>query len=358
MQEIAINNQTVKTMGRTFWDEGTGALYFNYTCSGISFIFTGTKVEAELITDAVNVTVENNRAWLAVFLNDEETPYRRFPLDKESGRYTLYESDKPAAVQITLRKLTEAQMGRSGIRALYIEGEPTVTPAEDQPLKLEFIGDSITCGYGNEAGCAEDGFRTPQENGWLAFAALAARRLHADFHCVSFSGIGVLSSYTPSNVRNDSRLMPELYPYTDLLMEEVLHKDKPQKWDFSRFVPDIIVVNLGTNDASYVQYEEKSRFTQFGDLYLQFLREIRKANPQSFILCTLGPLESRLFPAIQKEVGQLTVETGDHRLSTLLFDPQQESDGVGGSWHPSLKTHQKMAAKLIAKLEEIVSKTK
>lgn len=339
----------VKIMGRTL--KRDGMLYLGYSCSSIEITFIGKRAEAILWSDSPTLPDIHN-AWIAIFVNDELKPSKRFPLEKEEDRYVLYEADTCKEVKLRLVKYSEAAFGKVGIKSLYIDGEILPRPTKALPRRLEFIGDSITCGYGNEGVLMTDTFTTSQENPWEAYAAVTARSLGAEYQMVCWSGIGIISNYTEQNTPNEEWLMPVLYPYTDKACDLVLGKE-PELWDFSRFVPDCIVINLGTNDNSYTK-GISDRVAVFASKYYEFLHQVRSSNPNSVILCTLGAMGQELCMAIREQVERLTNE-GDHRIHDLSYEVQKPEDGIGTDWHPSRHTHQKMAAKLEDKIREIMN---
>lgn len=351
--EVIIFNEKFATLlGRTLYDSENGVTYFNWTCSGFEFIFTGTKVEAEMISSPEHVEDINGQGWIAVFINGSDEPIKRFPLDKEKGWYTLFETEEYATYEVKVLKITEVQFGTAGVTKLRVQGKQDLIPTEKKLRKIEFIGDSITCGYGNEAEKPEDGFRTYEENGWDAYAAKTARKLNAMFNCVAYSGIGIYSSYTGEDKRNNSILMPMLYNYADKIFEKSVGKSIYTEWDFTRYVPDIIIINLGTNDGSYVRYNEERRGI-FKNLYVDFLKQVREKNgsyPE--ILCTLGSIDTYLFNEIEAAVEEYKLQTGDIKINCMKFEIQLEIDGIGGSWHPSSATHEKMSSKLCKKISE------
>ena len=85
-------------------------------------------------------------------------------------------------------------------------------------MKVEFIGDSITCGFGNMSNERDHMFYSIDENGWNSHAAIASRQLNASFSILSFSGITV--SRGIGNFQWMIPSMPELYPYTDRVFQE------------------------------------------------------------------------------------------------------------------------------------------
>lgn len=339
----------VNTVGRTLMYDGIR--YMNYSCSSIEFIFTGRKAEAVLWTDSQ--TLEDiYAAWVAVFVDGGEQPSIRFSLNKEEDTYLLYESETEKETRIRLVKYSEVAFGRVGIKEIIIDSGNAPRPSAKKARRLEFIGDSITCGYGNEGVWNVDGFNTAQENPWEAYAAVTARALDADYHLISWSGIGIISNWTDQEVPNDAWLMPAMYPYTDKSTDLALGHREQQLWDHSSFTPDCIIINLGTNDASYTK-GIAGRVETFGKEYFRFVKNVHTLNPASKILCTLGAMGQELCEELERQVKKLSDE-GSGEIYSMRFDLQKEQDGIGTDWHPGKTTHRKMARKLEDRLRKIM----
>lgn len=347
--EFIAEESKVRVLGRTLFRNGIR--YLGYSCSSIEFIFTGKKAEALLWCNS-SMFMENLKAWVAVFIDDEETPSKHFCLEEDHSTYLLYEGIEVKETKIRLVKYSEAAFGKVGIVKLMIDSDQPPIPSPKRMHRLEFIGDSITCGYGIEGRLEVDSFRTEQENPWDAYAARTARRLEADYQMVCWSGIGIVSNWTDKDSPNEELLMPVLYPYIDLSMDLALGQKAPERWDNRRFIPDCIVINLGTNDHSYTKGIE-DRVELFKAKYYDFLKEVRRKNPSSVILCTLGAMGQELCEAVQGQVGRLVAE-GDKKLHFMTFEVQLAEDGIGADWHPSKVTHEKMAVKLEARIRELM----
>ena len=69
--------------------------------------------------------------------------------------------------------------------------EPPALPSK----KIEFIGNSITCGYGNEAMLPTNHYSYETQNHYLSYPQIAARQLDAVAYIVARNGIGVYRSY-------------------------------------------------------------------------------------------------------------------------------------------------------------------
>lgn len=337
-------NKGVTFFGRTL--EKEGITWFDWTCSGFQFAFEAGLVEMEYAAFIGEENGEILTPFIGVFLDDMETPYKIIELTEESGKCVLYEGDKKIHHMRVLKR-TEARLTGVGLKRLWTEeGSSIKALPMQETLRMEFIGDSVTCGYGNENACPEDGFKTRQENGWESFAAKTARKMKAQFQMVSVSGIGLYSSYTDGDVINDTMLMGKIYGSTSYF------RNTDQAWDFNSYRPDIIVICLGTNDFSYVQHDFDGRVLCFGRSYLDFLMQVREKNgTEPYILCCLGIMGEELNGMLEETVETYRTQTGDRRIKALALSRQLKEDGEGGSFHPTQITHEKMANRVCEALK-------
>jgi len=247
-------------------------------------------------------------------------------------------------------KYSEAAFSSVGIASIETDGELLPPPAEKE-RKIEVIGDSITCGYGIEGVVDVDTFNTAQENPWNAYGCRIARALDAEVSLISWSGNGIISHYVEESVnepRNDEALMPELYFYEDYSADMRRGKAKAEyvKRDFSTYQPQLIIINLGTNDGSYTR-NIPARDRAFINGYVAFLREVREANPQANILCTIGVMATAAKELVGEAVACVN-ELGDNKVFFKeAFLQNGEVDGIGTDWHPTESTHKKLAAYLL-----------
>ena len=216
------------------------------------------------------------------------------------------------------------------------------------PLKLEFIGDSITCGYGIEGVWEKDTFTTAQERPDKAYAFLTAKALGAEVQLCSWSGIGLTSNYVDPetvNLPDTHWLMQANWPYTDKWLSLRLGLD-PEVWKpEGRFEPDIVVINLGTNDISWVRGIEDRRLEYVAQLR-HLMEAVHRRSPRAKILCCLGIMGEALNDSVKEAVELFKKDFPMVTTEALAFTQQLESDGIGADWHPSPVTHKKAAAVL------------
>ena len=86
-----------------------------------------------------------------------------------------------------------------------------VTPGKEREFKIEFVGDSITCGYGVDDPVKEHHFKTSTEDATKTYAFKTAQALNADWSFVSVSGWGIISGYTGDAKKNANSVIPRVY---------------------------------------------------------------------------------------------------------------------------------------------------
>lgn len=349
---ILENKESYRLSGRTTWQEG--ALYLGYSAAFLEFTFRGTHASAEFLTDRLDWE-EIHRAWVAVFVDGADEPALRFPLTKERERFVLFESNEAKETTLRIMKYSEAAFGAVGIASLEVTGE-ILPPPVAKAKKVEVIGDSITCGYGIEGIVDKDTFTTAQENPWNAYGCRIARALDADVSLISWSGNGIVSHYVDESVnepRNDEALMPELYYYEDFSADLRREKNRTDyiKRDFTTYQPQLIIINLGTNDGSYTR-NIPARDRAFVNGYVKFLRQIREVNPEANILCTVGLMRTET-NALVKEAVERVNDFGDNKVYFKeAFMQNGEVDGIGADWHPTEATQKKFAEYLLEFIKE------
>lgn len=345
--------------------DNEGVRYFDYSASGFCFVMKGRSAEAVILSDADSWD-EANKGVLGVFITEgndtsiqaiPEEPTFRVTLNARENYIKLFESDVEKTVCVRVMKFSEAAFGYAGLKSLEIDGELQVASVVStgsnndvkRPLKLEFIGDSITCGYGIEGVWEKDTFTTQQERPDKSYAFLAAKALGAEVQLCSWSGIGLISNYVDPatvNLPDTHWLMQANWPYTDKSLSLRLGLE-PEVWDGSRYEPDVLVIHLGTNDLSWVRGLEERRLEYVAQLR-QLIEAVHRRSPKAKIVCCLGLMGEALNDSVREAVELFKKDFPMSCAEFLPFTQQLESDGIAADWHPSAVTHRKAANKLVA----------
>lgn len=345
----------VRFSGRTW--SGADAVWFNWSASGFQLRFRGRRVRALLCArqDAMTAPFQTEPVMLSpvVGLRMDTDPEitRRWKLTEETQWVTLFEGENGTHA-LELRKLSENVMGKCGLLELEVDGD-LLPPPEGKAL-LEVVGDSITCGYGNET--SEAGFRTEDENALAAYGFLAAEELGMDYSAISVSGCGAADPVWLPDMEN--RGMLPMYAYADAPMERELKVENLTPWDFGAHPARVIVINLGTNDANDIKMRgfAPEATVEFHENYAALLKLIRRLNgPDARILCTLGSMDYYLWDEIRDIAAAYRAETGDSLVFCKKLGPINPfTEGTGADTHPSVKTHLRMGKELAAAIREIL----
>lgn len=344
------DEEYVKVLGRADFTENT--LWMVHSGSGAEFTFTGTEATVTMQCDSTIMGSRDNQARIAIFVNGECVVDEM--IDKMDETFTVFESETPQECTVRIVKLSEAAMSTVGIKTLEVECMGDIQPTPGKEHLIEFIGDSITCGYGVEDEDKNHHFSTKTENVMKTYAYKTAEALDADYSMVSFSGYGIVSGSSGDGQKHPEQVLSLYYEKLGFSYGAYVGKYAADvAWDFNKRQPDLIVINLGTNDETYTKTDAAKR-DEYAAGYVEFLKMVRKNNPDATILCTLGIMGDGLYPSLEKAVEQYSTESGDTNVHTMKFDVQSPADGLAADWHPTEATHTKAADKLAAEIKEVM----
>lgn len=202
--------------------------------------------------------------------------------------------------------------------------------------KIEFIGNSITCGFGADESkipCGK-GQWYDEHNAYMSYGPLTARALNADWQITAVSGIGMIHSCCGMKI-----LMPQVYDKIDL-------RDDSISYDFNQYIPDLITICLGQNDG----IQDSATFCS---AYVNFIKTIRSKYENAKIILLTSPMaDAKLRAALQNYLASIEnylKTNGDEDIYHYFFK-NQSNHGCGG--HPDLKEHQQISSELTHFIKE------
>lgn len=260
---------------------------------------------------------------------------------------TLATALKDTIHTVSIMNCIEAYQRHPEFKGFLLDpGKGVVASTPLPQRKIEFIGNSITCGYGIESTSANDPFADETENHYYTYAAITARNLHAQHYTIARSGIGIYRNYNGPREGNPD-CMPACY-------DQTLFGDTTQTWDFTQYTPDVVCINLGTNDVSTPGYDPQRLYQAYAD----FIATVRHNYPQAKIVLLTGcMLSGHPLSIVQKALDRITREchrAGDQEVYRFDMTPQTGNLGYGAGWHPSLQQHRRMADELTPFLRELM----
>lgn len=337
-QTIPVTDSNVKLIGRT--QKIDDITWLVQSGSATEFTVSGTEASVTICGDDGIYNDEKYRPRYGVYVDGELI--KDVVMGEKEQTVQLFSGSVSRTATIKIMHLSEANNGCIGIKDVTVTSSSSspIKPSAKKDLSIEFIGDSITCAYGVEASSQYESFSTATENFSLSYAYLTAQLLNADYSAVCYSGHGIVSGYTSDGTINTDALVP---PYYEMVGKSSTYQEA---WNFDANPSDVVVINLGTNDDSYSTGDLEVKGLEYQEKYVEFLKQIRKCNPDAYIICTLGIMGcSELYPYIEAAVE----EVGDTKIS-CYESPTQDMTDLGADWHPSAKTHEKNAYLLADKI--------
>ncbi len=266
---------------------------------------------------------------------DQQKPFRIQTTGK-TDTIAIATGLQRGAHTLTICKNTEALIGYLEFAGLLCEG---IMPMPAKPQrKIEFIGNSITCGMGSDLSVVpcDSAEWYDQHNAYFSYGPTVARALKAQYHLTSESGIGLMHSCCDKPF-----VMPQVFDKVNIATNTM-------SWDFSKYIPDVVTVCLGQNDG--IQDSVK-----FCTAYVDFIHTIRKHYPSAQIICLTSPMaDAALTKALKNYLTGIVNYTnaqGDKKISKYFYSRSFNS-GCGG--HPDLKEHQLIANELTAYIRSVM----
>lgn len=310
------------------------------------FGFTGAQIYANFTGTSVKMRMKPNSGFFAIVIDGEE------PIMVQSKKDTLVDIKsglKDTTHSLVINQCTEAvDVDFPVFYGLQLDKGAHLTAAPELPTrKIEFIGNSITCGKGaRDTSKLKDRDDIAYEDWYISYDADVARRLNAQCMVIARSGIGIYRNNGGKRT-GDEYNMQYYFPRT-------LLKPDSEMWDFKRYTPDLVCINLGTNDTS--QSYDLEKYKQGAK---KFLEEVRKCYHKATIVVMTGPMRSgkRLIDqktGLDYAVDQLK-KSGDKKVYRFDFPVDNGKYGYGTGHHPSVGEHRYMADLLTKYLKHIMN---
>jgi len=318
---ISPSNIAIRYLGRIDTDN-PNEYTFAYPGITITAEFTAKKAFAILQDHSPNA----DHNYFDIYIDGIFT--RTVKLSNKKKYYTLFDNQELGSHVVKIIKRTESRLGVVSFFGFSTDGQIENMRLTANKIKMEFIGNSITCGYGIEADSKEDPFRGKTENVTKSFAYRTAERLNADASFIAFSGKGIYRNY--GEKPQQSATMFDLH-------EQVYPQHVKKKWNYYNYIPHIVVINLGSNDfAPPVKISIKG----FKNAYIKLIERIRKVYGENCdIYCLNGPMlaekESKTLENCLLEIQQMYMEQGKTNIFYFRLSHQNGANGYGAGWHPS-----------------------
>lgn len=298
-----------------------GAVRYDWAGTYVQTDFTGSNISIRLS--------EEGESYHQVFI-DGKLLHKLHFTGKEPHNVLLASGLRKGSHRLRLQKVTEGERGMTTIYSFTVKGKGTFKAVAPKDRFIEIIGDSYTCGYGAEG---EEGshFEVRTENCDKAYACLIARYFDADYAIVAHSGMGMARNYNGKKMKT----MPQRYPL-------IFDDHDSVAYDFKQYKPDLVIINLGTNDFSV-----QGAPSNYVSNYLKMIETIRSHYGEVPILCVTPHSANIFLKAALQELREHVNNMKGIRVSEPMPEIVVSGHDMGSDGHPNWKGHQKIAATLI-----------
>ncbi|MCD7709065.1 MAG: GDSL-type esterase/lipase family protein [Clostridiales bacterium] len=319
---IPANDGRLRYSGRIDFDDPSAPVLV-YAATYIKINFTGTSVKAEL---------KNHRNCWSNYMGyvlDGEKGKFLLPND-EKATYTIAEGLPDARHELMLYKRMDSCHYVTFYGFELDDGAEVLPPPEMPRRRMEFFGDSVTCGEVSEA-VDYVGKEDPVHDGeysdsWCAYSWKTARKLDAEVHLTSQGGISLLDG---TGYFADPYFLGMESSYDKIEYNPGLGETKP--WDFSLYTPHVVVVAIGQNDSypydCMAEDYDGSQAVKWREHYKAFIEKLMEIYPRAHIILATTILGHN--PNWDKAIGEVCHAIGSPRVTQFLYS----KNGCGTPGH-------------------------
>lgn len=321
-----------------------GRVSKNYADGSVRFNWPGSQLHTKLTGRAFHIELMGYGDQFDVLIDGKFTKKLKTNANGVAETFTLFESAKAETVTIELVKRWEHYEHNTQILSVDVEGKLD-SIQQPQPHIL-FIGDSISAGFGSESTQRQCEWSEILDlsNARKAFPYMSAQQLGASFTQVSYSGLGLIRNWGGNQPHHTLR------SYFDKM--SAVFTDNT---DFEDKFPELIVIEVGTNDFStdptpaepWQTIDEVK--TQWVETMVVFTKQLRARYPAVPIIYMPRPAYPYNFiiPATHDAIARLNQQD-----ITKLYSHTFDSPLEGCVWHPTASEHQDIAEKLVTFIKQ------
>lgn len=315
------------------------------------FIYAGSSVALRFIGTTLSVAVKNLHCcyhnYIGVVIDGTVQEKVEIPEHNKLLLLTLADGLADTEHEIILYKCQDAAHYYE-LHGLYLNPEAVLLDAPARPVRrMECFGDSVSAGEVSEAvdyvGKPDPvGHEGIYSNSWYSYAFFTARLLKAELHDNAQGGIALLDKtgyfHGPDYVGLESTY--DKLRYNDQL-------GTVTDWDFSRYMPHVVLIAIGQNDSNPEDYmgQDTKKSEHWKLHYKQLILNLREKYPNAlFVLTTTILCHSSTW---DDAIEQVALELNDSKIVHFLYS----NNGSGTPGHIRKPEAEKMAEELSAFIE-------
>lgn len=325
----------------------------------IGFSYSGFQIKVGIVGGFAELIIhdystKNQPNYILVQGNQKDTTILLAPKISNYNISSILNSDSTI---VTITKLTEAQVGAVWFEGFLVNNNQTSFKVQPQNRKIVWIGNSITCGYGNEFSIApppkgnpSTGFHSVNQNITKAYGSLISKQLNAQAINLCYSGKGIYRNYHGDQEKTIPKFIKQVFPdSTEYTIEN------------SQIKAPLYIINAGTNDFGNENLPNATKVdsASFVAQFLFLLKEIETIQPRAKVLLVGSNMLNNYYPKNAREryqkYLQAVVKNYKGTLELKYFQLKEMQPPYGENWHPSAAEHQRMANQLLPVIKAFIN---
>ncbi len=347
----------IRLIGRTYFDVREQSVLFFFTASGFEVAFIGSTIKA--LFRSTNSKQPDKRAYVVALIDEDDNPLetddKTFVLDGQETQIVITGLENKYH-RIKFLKRNEASDSVIALKRIETDGKIVKAP-DANDFKIQFIAASSSTGYGN-LGNLHTPKTTGNSDGLKGFAFLTAYMLGAECEIFAASGWGATRGWNTGGNISATQNIPAAYEYYAIDEHNKVFTTAGL-WNHQKDIPDVIVMNLGTNDFNSCGYgemsmeEKKDADDLFIRQYSLFIERLHNLYPQAPIIVAYGLMGDKKI--VEKPTLEAIERVNRQIEKNIIFPFVMEAAGSGGNpygsdYHPNVITHANVARKLAARI--------
>lgn len=322
----ADDTSAVRIVGRTDRSAADGSVRFDW-----SGIYAETVLDGRALDLRVSDT---GKSFFDVTVDGK--PMGKFKVASADTVITIAAGLPRGAHNIAIRKCTEGETGTTTFHEFILPKGGTLTATAPRGRHIEFIGNSLSAGFGTEGKAPNEPFSPESENCNLAYSTIIPRYFDADYTIIAHSGRGVVRNYGDS-VRVSRNAMRHKFLQT-------FDEDTASRWSFDGYRPDLVIINLGANDFSTEPHPYRSEFV---NAYCELIDSVSSKYGDTTPIISVMPyaIDTQIEPMFD-EILKRKADPRIHFIRMPMDYLNWDSDR-GAVWHPNYQGQKKMAMMII-----------
>ncbi len=324
--------QGVTYTGRTLTDND----------GSVKFDWIGTYAQTTFTGGCIAVEMSNTRpCYFNVFI-DNEWVKKVYADSTQHQRIVLAEKLSKGTHKLRLQRACEGS-SITTIHGFYGAKGAKLSPVERKGRMIEIFGDSYTCGYGSDSPTQTEHFKIETENVDHAYGCIIARYFDTDYAIVAHSGQGMVRNYGDKKQRSNYSMLDRHVKTFD--------NDTSVIYNFKAYRPDLVIINLGTNDFSR---EVTPTPDQYVGNYVKMIKNLRSHYGDIPVLCILPHSARKYLQACFPLLRERCYNDRQVYFAEPMLEILRDGRDYGADGHPNYQGHRKIAMKLIPQISKIM----